>query len=63
MLGTRLNFVLKDLVPLGDIVPLLVPLFEEFKLGRQNGEGFGDWCRRLGTDAVRNMVGAAAPHA
>src|SRR5262249_28553397 len=28
VLGTRLNFPLRDLVPLGQIVPLLVPLVE-----------------------------------
>jgi sulfite reductase (ferredoxin) len=48
VLGTRLNFVLRDLVPLHKIVPLLVPLLESFHDNRQNGESFGDYCDRLG---------------
>jgi sulfite reductase (ferredoxin) len=48
ILGDRLNFALRDLVPQGQIVPLLVPLLEKFKQDRQPGEGFGDWCHRRG---------------
>jgi sulfite reductase (ferredoxin) len=47
-LGDRLNFILKDMVPRGDIVPLLLPLLAAFKEGRQAGESFGDFCTRLG---------------
>ena len=41
LLGDRLNFVLRDLVPLNDIVPLLVPVLEHYRESRQDGEGFG----------------------
>jgi sulfite reductase (ferredoxin) len=56
ILGTRLNFTLRDLVPMGQIVPLLLPLLEEFKKSRQPTEGFGDWCQRLGADRLRALL-------
>jgi sulfite reductase (ferredoxin) len=57
VLGTRLNFVLKDLVPLAEIVPLIVPLLAGFKSERRPGESFGDYCHRLGPEAVHVHVG------
>jgi sulfite reductase (ferredoxin) len=48
VLGHRLNFLLKDLVPRAEIVPTLVPLLEHFKEERRPGESFGDYCQRLG---------------
>jgi len=56
VLGTRLNFVLRDLVPVRDIVPLLVPLLEDFRDTRQNGESFGDYCHRLGAAALEALL-------
>jgi sulfite reductase (ferredoxin) len=50
LLGDRLNFVYKDLVPLEEVVPLLVPLFVYFKAERQGDETFGDFCHRRGVD-------------
>jgi sulfite reductase (ferredoxin) len=50
--GHRLNFMLKDLVPREEIVPTLTPLLERWKNERQTGEGFGDYCRRLGADCL-----------
>ena len=55
VLGTRLNFVLKDLVPLGEIVPLLSPLFTQYLAQRQPGEGFGDFCHRLGQTQLTTL--------
>ncbi len=49
-LGTRLNFLYKDLVPLEEIVPTLEPLFAYFQQDRQQGESFGDFCHRKGLD-------------
>ena len=49
VLGTRLNFMLKDLVPFGEILPTLRPILERFKSQRRGGEGFGDFCHRLGS--------------
>jgi sulfite reductase (ferredoxin) len=48
LLGNRLNFVYKDLVPEEDVVATLVPVFMYFKHDRQPGEGFGDFCHRKG---------------
>ena len=39
VLGHRLNFELRDLVPRGEIVPTLRPLLEHFKDERQAGRG------------------------
>lgn len=56
MLGHRLNFELRDLVPIGQIVPMLVPLLEQFKKQRQPGEGFGDFCTRLGEAELHKLL-------
>jgi sulfite reductase (ferredoxin) len=56
LVGSRLNFLLKDLVPLGQIVPTLRPLLAHYREQRQPGEGFGDYCQRLGADAARALV-------
>jgi sulfite reductase (ferredoxin) len=50
--GHRLNFVLKDLVPRAEIVPTLTPLLERWQRERQAGEGFGDYCQRLGAERL-----------
>jgi sulfite reductase (ferredoxin) len=56
VLGNQLNFMLRDLVPLAEIVPLLAPLLEHFKHNRLEGEGFGDYCRRIGIDALQALL-------
>jgi sulfite reductase (ferredoxin) len=56
ILGNRLNFPLRDLVPNDQIVPLLIPLLEDFKKNRQGSEGFGDYCQRLGAKALGTLV-------
>jgi sulfite reductase (ferredoxin) len=48
ILGTRLNFILRDLVPFDQIVPLLVPLLDRFRRRRRPDESFGDFCHRVG---------------
>ena len=50
LLGDRLNFIYKDMVPAEAVVPTLVPLFVYFKQDRQPGETFGDFCHRKGAD-------------
>jgi sulfite reductase (ferredoxin) len=52
VLGDRLNFVYKDLVPTSEVVPVLEPIFGYFKEARQNGETFGDFCHRVGKDGL-----------
>src|SRR5207253_6515040 len=48
VVGHRLNFELRDLVPFAEIVPLLSVLLEHFKNERHGAESFGDYCHRLG---------------
>jgi sulfite reductase (ferredoxin) len=60
LLGTRLNFPLRDLVPHAQIVPLLVPVLEHFRQGRQGAESFGDFCHRLGTEKLQALLPEAA---
>ena len=56
LVGSRLNFMLKDLVPINDIVPTLLPLLADYKEHREGNEGFGDYCHRLGVEKCRAMV-------
>ncbi len=63
--GDRLNFMLQDLVPRSEITPLLARLLRSYRDERQDGEGLGDYCHRLGPEAIRQRVGAPAdakPH-
>jgi len=52
VLGDRLNFIFKDLVPTEEVVPALVPVFRYFKESRQPNESFGDFCHRVGKDEL-----------
>jgi sulfite reductase (ferredoxin) len=55
-LGTRLNFPLRDLVPRADVVPVLKVVLAEYRQLRSAGEGFGDYCTRVGPEHVRALV-------
>jgi sulfite reductase (ferredoxin) len=48
--GTRLCFLYKDMVPFDEIVSTLSPLLTAYKIGRQDGESFGDFCARRGAE-------------
>lgn len=50
LLGDRLNFIYKDMVPGEEIVPTLVPVLTYFKHAREPEETFGDFCHRKGAD-------------
>ena len=63
ILGDRLNFMLRDLVPQAEIVPLLVPLLENYKKDRQTGESFGEWCQRQGLECLVKLLPEAKPSA
>jgi sulfite reductase (ferredoxin) len=56
VLGHRLNFQLKDLVHRDEIVPTLSPLLEQFKDDRVPGEGFGDYCQRMGLTKLQTLL-------
>jgi sulfite reductase (ferredoxin) len=50
LLGNRLNFIYKDMVPEEEVVSSLIPAFAYFKDARENGESFGDFCHRKGKE-------------
>lgn len=54
--GSRLNQVFKDLVPIDELVDAVLPLFIFFKQAREPGEGFGDFCARVGTAALLSFA-------
>ena len=56
VLGHRLNFELRDLVPHGDIVRVLRVLLVHFQKERRAGEPFGDYCLRMGQDRLQKML-------
>jgi sulfite reductase (ferredoxin) len=54
--GTRLNIPIADKVPLNAIAATLDPLFELFFASRIAGEGFGDFCHRVGLPALQQAL-------
>jgi sulfite reductase (ferredoxin) len=56
ILGNRLNFQLKDLVPFSQVVPTLTPILEHFKNERLPEESFGDYCHRLGAEPLQQLL-------
>jgi sulfite reductase (ferredoxin) len=52
LLGNRMNFLYKDLIPADEVVATLVPPLVYFKQSRADGESFGDFCDRVGKDAL-----------
>ena len=60
LLGDRLAFLFKDMVPEEEVVATLQPLFVYFKEARQPGETFGDFCYRKG---LEDLLARCAPAA
>jgi sulfite reductase (ferredoxin) len=56
--GTRLNFKLLDKVTEAAVPETLDPLFRLFAAERAAGEGFGDFCQRVGRDRLLETVAA-----
>ena len=54
--GTRLNTALADKVPLNGIAEILDPLFALFASARAEGEGFGDFCHRIGMPTLQQTL-------
>ena len=54
--ATRLNSPVADKVPLNAIAETLDPLFELFSSSRIAGEGFGDFCHRVGLPALQQAL-------
>jgi sulfite reductase (ferredoxin) len=61
-IGDRLNREFEDYVPHDQVVAKLVPVFQQFKTGRQNGESFGDFCARVGVVALAGHDSQASDH-
>jgi len=56
MLGTRLGTLYADLVPRDRLVATVRPLFERYRDERLDEERFGDFCHRVGIEALRASV-------
>jgi sulfite reductase (ferredoxin) len=54
--GTRLNQPLADRLDIAGIADALDPLFARFAGERLDGEGFGDFCHRIGVAALRPQI-------
>src|SRR5205814_428787 len=57
--GTRFNEAIAERLSIAGIADALDPLFARFASSRNDGEGFGDFCHRLGLDAVRAIAAEA----
>ncbi|MFO0908716.1 MAG: NADPH-dependent assimilatory sulfite reductase hemoprotein subunit [Isosphaeraceae bacterium] len=57
--GDRLNVEFKDYVPQDRIAAELAPVFARFKAERQPGETFGDFCHRVGVEALAGTESTA----
>lgn len=56
--GTRLNQTLIPTLKFEDIVPTLARLFDLWRDERADGERFGDWAHRVGTEKIQKRLGA-----
>ena len=54
--GTRLNEVVAERLDIAGIAEALDPLFALFASARRTGEGFGDFCHRIGIAALQQIV-------
>ncbi len=54
--GQRLNFLIGEKIAEKDLSGFLTPLLISYKEERQKGEGFGDFCHRLGAGKLRLVV-------
>jgi sulfite reductase (ferredoxin) len=58
--GTRLARPFLDLVPLGSVATTLKPLLVRYRDDRRAGEGFGDYCDRVGFEALKGFLAEAS---
>jgi sulfite reductase (ferredoxin) len=58
--GTRLSFNLVDKLAENSVADTLDTLFAFFAAERETGEGFGDFCHRLGRDALLSTLAQAS---
>src|SRR5262245_4966942 len=60
LLGDRLNFVYKDMVPEEEVAATLAPVFAYFKHAREPGETLGDFCLRKGAADLAAFADASS---
>ena len=53
--GTRLSFKLREKVPHAEVISGFDPLFAAWAASGLSGEGFGDFCSRMGADALLSL--------
>jgi sulfite reductase (ferredoxin) len=58
--GTRLSRLLADMVPVDQLAERLRGAFVLFRDERQPGEGFGDFCNRIGLERLKDAASAPA---
>jgi len=54
--GTRLNEAIAERLDITGIADALDPLFALFACSRRSGEGFGDFCHRIGIPALQQVI-------
>lgn len=57
VIGTRIGFIYEDTVPLAKIADVVSPALAYYKQSRQDGEGFGDFCWRVGKEDLQRYAG------
>ena len=58
--GTKLSFMLQERVKAAELGTKLEPLFAAFATDRTPGEGFGNFCSRIGRDALLDLIAVPA---
>ena len=56
--GDRLNFLYAEKVKQKDLASSVEPLLEFYSKNRESGEGFGDFCNRIGQKDLQSKVAA-----
>jgi len=59
LLGTRLAYIYKDLVPDSEVTEEIIGIFAAYKANRINGETLGGFCARVGRDELETLAAAA----
>ncbi len=59
LLGNRLSYIYKDMVPHETIAQEIIGVFAAYKAHRQEGETLGGFCDRVGRDQLETLVADA----
>ncbi len=59
LLGNRLSYIFKDMVPESDVTKEIIGIFAAYKANRQTGETLGGFCARVGRDQLEKLVEAS----